>query len=156
MKQIVIAFLLCFCISLTADAHNLLKPQTWENFEPVWMENFARDTVQVIDKGKRKIYILEQGIMANFYLDDANNVEGIDVHYIHGTPSRYIKGVRQTIKTIFGKEKKIQSLINEFTKVEPERFSLHENGVCLERLKDPQLGLLFYATYSEECPKYTK
>lgn len=156
MKKFVIALLLCLGIPLTANAEKILTPQPWKDFEPVWMENFARDTVQSIDKGKRKVYVLEQGIIASFYLDDAKNVEGIDVHYIHGTPSRYIKGVRQTIKTIFGKDKQIQSLINEFTKVEPDKFSLYKDGVCLERLKDPQLGLLFYASYSEECPKYTK
>ena len=157
MQKWLAAIILCLGMSSVVHAE-VLSPQEWQEFEPAWMQTFGRDSVKIIDKGNTKIYILEKdsSVSANFKINESGNVTRVNVNYTGGSPVWYIKGVRQSIKTIFGQNTLTEELIKRFTQATPDRDYTIENGVCLERVNDPQLGLLFFASYSPECPKYTK
>ncbi|MPM38188.1 hypothetical protein SDC9_84815 [bioreactor metagenome] len=64
-------FFLALFLSLPAYAAEP-APQPWATFEPQWMQVFGRDSVQIVDKGDAKTYILDQGVTATFLLESGN------------------------------------------------------------------------------------
>lgn len=151
MKTLCLVLLILTLSAGSASAESQ-GPPSWKDFEAEWMQVFKRDSVRITEKGNIKTYILDTGVNAVFTLNPAGQVTKVNVNYSTGTPTRYIKAVRQTVQSLLGTHPKAAELADAFTAAQPPAMYAHVDNICFERLNHAKLGWLFYATFSPTCP----
>lgn len=150
MKKIVLALLIC---TLSATVYAQSTPKSWVVFGPAWLSAFEAKDIQMTDLGEEKTVVLDEGVTAYFYLDDAGNVTMVGLSHAFGPSGRYIKGVRQTIRTLLGKGNHVEELTATITKTKEDSIAILRDGVCFQQIKDSPNNYMFTASYTNTCSK---